>query len=184
MLKISNATTSNMLNKVKNLYLTAFPKDEQKPFELILQKQKEGSIEILTIVNNETFIGFAITTHYKNLVLLDYFAIEEDFRNQKFGTSAFNLIKNKYSDKKFFLEIENPKNIECKNKLERILRRKFYLKNSMLETPYLINLLGVEVKLLSNTKDLSYKEYLSVYSYIYGDEISSKIHLLNETISP
>ena len=184
MLKISNVTNLNMLNNVKSLYLTAFPQDELKPFELILQKQKEGSVEILAIENNETFVGLAITAHYKNLVLLDYFAIEKNFRNRKFGTSAFNLIKNKYSDKKFFLEIENPENLECKNKLERLLRRNFYLKNSMIETPYLVDLLGVEIKLLSNTNDLSYEEYLSVYSYIYGDEISSRIHLLNKTISP
>lgn len=184
MLKISNATTSNKIEKVKTLYFAAFPKDELKPFELILQKQKEGSVEILAIEDNETFVGLAITAHYKNLVLLDYFAIEEKFRNRKLGTSAFNLIKNRYRDKKFFLEIENPENLECNNKLERLRRRNFYLKNGVIELPYFVDLLGVEVKILANTAILTYEEYLSVYSNVFGGEISDKINLLNEGHQP
>ena len=103
-MKILDAINSNNLANVEKLYYKAFPKEEQKPFDLILQKQKEGSVEILAIENNETFVGLSITAHYKNLVLLDYFAIEDDFRNRKLGTTAFNLIKNRYRDKKFFAQ--------------------------------------------------------------------------------
>lgn len=184
MLKISNATTSNKIEKVKTLYFAAFPKEEQKPFDLILQKQKDGFVDVLAIESDGNFVGLAITGTYKNLVLLDYFAIEDDFRNRKFGTTAFNLIKNRYRDKKFFLEIENPENLECNNKLERLRRRNFYLKNSMIETPYLIDLLGVEVKILANTAILTYEEYLSVYSNVFGREISDKINLLSEEHQP
>ena len=183
-MKILDAINSNNLANVEKLYYKAFPKEEQKPFDLILQKQKDGSVEILAIENNETFVGLAITAHYKNLVLLDYFAIEDDFRNRKFGTTAFNLIKNRYIDKKFFLEIENPENLECNNKLERLRRRNFYLKNGVIELPYFVDLLGVEVKILANTAILTYEEYLSVYSNVFGREISDKINLLSEGHQP
>ena len=115
---------------------------------------------------------------------MDYFAIEDDFRNRKFGTTAFNLIKNQYRDKKFFLEIENPENLECNNKLERLRRRNFYLKNGVIELPYFVDLLGVEVKILANTAILTYEEYLSVYSNVFGREISDKINLLSEGHQP
>ncbi len=184
LMKILDAIVSNNLSKVKNLYYKAFPKDELKPFNLILQKQKEGSVDVLAIENDSEFVGLAITAIYKNLVLLDYFAIEENSRNRKFGTMAFNLIKNRYGDKKFFLEIENPENMECENKLERLRRRNFYLKNGVVELPYLVDLLGVEMKILANTNDLSYDEYLSVYSNVFGREISDKIHLLSVVTQP
>lgn len=183
-MKILDAINSNNLANVEKLYYKAFPKDELKPFDLILQKQKEGSVEILAIENDSVFVGLAITAIYKNLVLLDYFAIEEKFRNRKFGTRAFNLIKDRYSDKKFFLEIENPEKLECENKLERLRRRNFYLKNGVVELPYLVDLLGVEMKILANTDDLSYDEYLSVYSNVFGREISGKIHLLSGITQP
>lgn len=77
-MKILDAINSNNLANVEKLYYKAFPKDELKPFDLILQKQKDGFVDILAIENNETFVGLAITAHYKNLVLLDYFAIEDD----------------------------------------------------------------------------------------------------------
>lgn len=183
-MKILDAINSNNLANVEKLYYKAFPKDELKPFELILQKQKDGFVDILALESDGIFVGLAITGTYKNLVLLDYFAIEDDFRNRKFGTTAFNLIKNRYRDKKFFLEIENPENLECNNKLERLRRRNFYLKNGVIELPYFVDLLGVEVKILANTDILTYEEYLSVYSNVFGREISDKINLLSEGHQP
>ena len=183
-MKILDAINSNNLSNVEKLYYKAFPKDELKPFDLILQKQKDGFVDVLAIESDGNFVGLAITGTYKNLVLLDYFAIEDDFRNRKFGTTAFNLIKNRYRDKKFFLEIENPENLECNNKLERLRRRNFYLKNGVIELPYFVDLLGVEVKILANTVILTYEEYLSVYSNVFGREISDKINLLSEGHQP
>lgn len=183
-MKILDAINSNNLANVEKLYYKAFPKEEQKLFDLILQKQKDGFVDILALESDGIFVGLAITGIYKNLVLLDYFAIEEKFRNRKLGTSAFNLIKNQYSDKKFFLEIENPENLECNNKLERLRRRNFYLKNGVIELPYFVDLLGVEVKILANTAILTYEEYLSVYSNVFGREISDKINLLSEGHQP
>lgn len=183
-MKILDAINSNNLANVEKLYYKAFPKDELKPFDLILQKQKDGFVDVLAIESDGNFVGLAITGTYKNLVLLDYFAIEDDFRNRKFGTTAFNLIKNRYRDKKFFLEIENPENLECNNKLERLRRRNFYLKNGVIELPYFVDLLGVEVKILANTAILTYEEYLSVYSNVFGREISDKINLLSEGHQP
>ena len=101
-MKILDAINSNNLANVEKLYYKAFPKEEQKPIDLILQKQKDGFVDDLALESDGNFVGLAITGTYKNLVLLDYFAIEDDFRNRKFGTTAFNLIKNRYRDKKFF----------------------------------------------------------------------------------
>ena len=82
------------------------------------------------------------------------------------------------------MEIENPENLECNNKLERLRRRNFYLKNGVIELPYFVDLLGVEVKILANTAILTYEEYLSVYSNVFGREISDKINLLSEGHQP
>ena len=42
MIRLENAITNGEIEKIKTLYYEAFPKDEQKPFELISQKQAES----------------------------------------------------------------------------------------------------------------------------------------------
>ena len=48
-MKILDAINSNNLANVEKLYYKAFPKEEQKPFDLILQKQKDGFVDVLAL---------------------------------------------------------------------------------------------------------------------------------------
>lgn len=43
------------LDELKNLYETAFPASEQKPFELMLKKREEGDAELLSIEDGGAF---------------------------------------------------------------------------------------------------------------------------------
>lgn len=168
----------NSVKKIQNLYEKAFPKEEKKPFELILQKSAEGCVEILSVEDDKEFIGLSIAAIYKNLCLLDYFAIDETKRGLGFGGAAFNLIKERYKDKKFFLEIENTA-IDAENKIQRIKRKNFYLKNGMQKLPFIVNLIGVEMEILSDGSLINFEEYHKLYTEIFGSSIGEKITLLN-----
>ena len=85
--------TSRELRKIKKIYLEAFPKSERKPFRLMKQKAAEGIMEFLSIRERGKLTGLAITVLYKDMVLLDYFAIEKSFRGQNLGTEALALLK-------------------------------------------------------------------------------------------
>ena len=77
-MKIIKATDEKRLQLIEKLYMSAFPKVERKPFQLILQKQKEGTMELLSIEEDHKFLGLAIFAHDKDIALLDYFAISEE----------------------------------------------------------------------------------------------------------
>lgn len=100
--------SSRELRKIKKIYLEAFPKSERKPFRLMKQKAAEGVMEFLAIREKGKLAGLAITVLYKDMVLLDYFAIEKSFRGQNLGTEALALLKKRYEGRRFFLEIELP----------------------------------------------------------------------------
>lgn len=168
--------SKEILPEIEKLYKAAFPVEEQKPFQLILKKQKEGLVEILSVEDeNKNFTGFIISVFYENLCLLDYFAIKEDKRNSGFGSAAFNLIKERYKDKKFFLEIESTK-INSSNKIQREKRKQFYLKQKMEVLPFCVNLIGVEMEILSSGANLTYEEYKNLYTEVFGNAIGSKIY--------
>lgn len=176
MLELKNAITNSDIDKIKALYSVSFPKEEQKPFDLILQKQEEKMVEILSIRNDSVFCGLVILAKYKNLILLDYFAIVEEFRGQKIGSNVIHLLQDHFSLQKLIIEIENP-NCICLNKAERVRRKHFYLQNGLTHASFGVDLLGVDMEILTNNKPLTFEEYHCLYTKIYGQEFSQNIRL-------
>ena len=68
-MELIQAVTKEQLGRVEALYLSAFPKGERKPFEIILQKREEGFVDVLALEESGEFAGLAITIKYGDLVL-------------------------------------------------------------------------------------------------------------------
>ena len=92
---------------IVRLYKEAFPRSERKPFSLMERRERFGHMEILSI-EEEGFLGLAITVLHEDLVLLDYFAISSGARGQGAGGRALSLLKKRYAGRRLFLEIEFP----------------------------------------------------------------------------
>ena len=167
------------LDQIHELYLTAFPSNERKPFPVILQKCEEGSMEILKIENNAgDFIGLVIMILFHDLAILDYFAIDENMRNRGFGSQVLSLLNERYADKRMILEIENP-DVPSDNTPERIRRKSFYLRNHMVLMPFKVDLFGVEMLILTNGKPVTFEEYHDIFVHVFSPMISDKICLLS-----
>ena len=178
-IKLVEATGKDQIEKIYELYMNAFPKSERKPFSIIIKKQKEGTVDILSIENeNNEFVGEAITAKYKDLVLLDYFAIDPEKRSSGYGSLALALLQEKYNNKRFILEIERD-DIDCENKEQRIKRKKFYLKNSMQLMDYNVCLFNEEMNILTYKCHVSFEEYYSIYLNVFGEKTAKNVWLLD-----
>ena len=178
-MKIIKATDETRQKLIESLYLRAFPKSERKPFSLMLQKQAEGTMELLSIEEENRFLGLAIFAHDKDIALLDYFAISEDFRGQGIGSRAIKALQKIYTGKRFVLEIETTKK-SCKDLEMREHRKNFYLRNGLHTMDFDVNLFGVEMEVLSNADHLSFEEYLDVYKNACGLKFADKIQLIRQ----
>ena len=172
------ALNQNRLNKIQDLYVEAFPQAERKSFELLLKTRDNGQAEILSVENeNNDFLGLAITAQYQDMVLLDYFAISPNQRSSGVGSKVFQLLKQRYADKRFFLEIERT-DIVADNQLQRQKRKAFYLKNGMQNMPFLVDLFGVEMEILTHNCELNFDDYFTLYHSLFGEKISQYISLV------
>lgn len=179
-MKLNANYSKENTEKIKKLYTDAFPKIERKPFDLILEKCDMGLMEILTIESdNNDFLGLAITIIYKDMVLLDYFAIAPESRGKSYGSNALNLLFEKYKNRRFVLEIENP-NIKCDNQEERTRRKTFYTHNGMTAMQYKVNLMGVQMEVLTHNCNVTFEEYHNIYGNTFSDEISRKVQLIED----
>ena len=178
-MKIIKATDEHRLQLIENLYMRAFPKAERKPFQLMVKKQAEGTMELLSIEEENQFLGLAIFAHDKDIALLDYFAISDEIRGQGIGSRAIKALQKIYAGKRFVLEIETTKkpctDLEMRNK-----RKGFYLRNGLHTMDFDVMLFGVEMEMLSNADHLNFDEYLDVYKNACGLKYADKIHLIRE----
>lgn len=165
---------SEQIPQIEKLYLEAFPENERKPFKLMLQKVAEGQMEILALEESGEFVGLAITIKHKELVLLDYFAIESKWRGQGVGGEAIELLKQRYAEKRFFLEIEVIDEA-AENNEERMRRKAFYLRHGMREAKIYVCLFGVEMELLTAQCDITFEAYYSIYADTFGKALASNV---------
>ena len=98
----------NDIAGIEEIYVEAFPKCERKPFSIILAHNESGAGSVLKIMLDGVLCGFFFTFFYGELAMVDYFAIHKDYRNMGIGEIAISLLREEYSDKKIFLEIEDP----------------------------------------------------------------------------
>ena len=178
-MKIVKATDERRLELIENLYMRAFPKSERKPFELMVEKQAEGTMELLSIEDENGFLGLAIFAHDKDIALLDYFAISDEFRGQGIGSKAIQVLQKIYKGKRFVLEIETTKK-NCSDLEMRKKRKAFYLRNGLHTMDFDVVLFGVEMEMLSNAEHLEFEEYLDVYKNACGLKYADKIQLISK----
>lgn len=181
-MKIIKATDEKRLKLIENLYLRAFPKSERKPFSLMVGKQAEGTMELLSIEEDHVFLGLAIFAHDKDIALLDYFAITDEMRGKGIGSRAIKALQKIYAGNRFVLEIETTKK-PCSDLEMREHRKVFYLRNGLHTMDFDVNLFGVEMEVLSNADHLNFDEYLNVYKNACGLKFADKIHLIRQVTS-
>ena len=138
---------------MKKLYLQAFPKSERKPFRLMRKKAREGVMELLVIHEKKELLGLAISS------------------------CALELLKQRYKDCRFMLEIELPET-EGPGQDLRIRRKQFYLRNGMKETGIKVCLFLVPMELLTDGRAVSFEEYYALYEHTIGPAFARKVERL------
>ena len=176
-MQLVKATDSAQWKEIRDLYEAAFPACEKKPFWLIQVKNKQGKADVWYLENAGTFVGLAITMNAKELVLLDYFAIDEKLRGQGFGSEGLKALQDYYSGRQFFLEAESVF-AESENAVQREQRKRFYLKNGMNEMEMIANVFGTDLEVLGYNCKLDFETYRSVYEYAYGKRTAAHVELV------
>ena len=153
--------------RLYRLYLSAFPREERKPFTMIRRMYRKGTTDVWCLKREDEFVGLGITINGPDLILLDYFAIGKKMRQQGVGSAALPVIVDYYGDKGFFLEIESTLE-DAPNKNQRLRRKAFYLSCGLRELHTTAKLFGVNMELLGVRCQLNYDQYKAFYRDNYN----------------
>lgn len=130
--KITSQDIGN--EEIKNLYLTAFPKEEQIPWTDLMRLTDEMPLDFTAYYDGETFVGFIIIYPYKRYNWFWYFAVNKDLRGQGYGQKILTQMIERYKNRNIILDMEAPDQIGAANKEQRLRRTNFYERNGFRDT--------------------------------------------------
>lgn len=165
------------LEKIKELYESAFPEDERPPFAFMLNESLNG-VRFYAYYDNDEFIGLAYLVEYLNNIYLYFFAIIEKNRNKGYGSKILSSLIDEYKNHNFLLLIEevNEKYDDYSNRLKRA---KFYQDNGLLLSDIIVHEYGVDYQLVSNNINIEKENFFSIIRYHLGDDFYFNHYLKN-----
>lgn len=178
-IKLKDIGIEEFKKDVYSYYLDIFPEDERKPIELLHSCYENHYTRIIEIVYKNEIIGFMILNKVKNkgYAVLDYLAILPQYRNNKLGTKALEiLLEQEKENSGIFIEIEKVGlGKDAKENLLREKRKQFYEKAGFKKLNFDLFLFDVIYTpyLFSNIKDdenMIISEILNIYEVISGKQ--------------
>lgn len=178
-MELKDISIDEFEKELYSYYLDIFPEDERKPLELLHSSYKKHYTRIIKISYKNEMIGFMILNKVKDkgYAVLDYLAILPQYRNNKFGTKALQiLLEQEKENSGIFIEIEKVGlGKDVKENLLREKRKNFYEKLGFKKLNFDLFLFDVVYTpyLFSNIqKDecTIIEEILNIYKVISGKE--------------
>ena len=128
MMTTKQITPFNADLQIKQLYESAFPKEEQIPWDDLMRLIKEMQLDFTAYYDGEVFIGFTIIYPRPSFNWYWYFAVREEIRNKGFGQEILSMVIERYKGQTSVFDMESPRQV-CDNSEQRKRRHAFYLRN-------------------------------------------------------
>lgn len=154
--------------EIKQLYVSAFPKEERAPIFVLYCKTKDKRNHFYAVEENDKFAGLVYTIQDVGMVYVFFLAIAEEKRGQGYGTKVLATLKEMYPDRTITLMIEDTADTSADNYAQRVQRLRFYKKNGFQQLHIRINEAGVGYELLGTKENVTQADFLELMKNYVG----------------
>jgi GNAT superfamily N-acetyltransferase len=172
-------------NQIEYIYRTYmvfdFPKDELKPLPMLLRMVEEGLCTYYALYEGGEVLSYFCLCVKDGFALVDYFAVNPNYRGQGIGTETLKYLKEKAGSNLIIIECEDV--YATSDSAERHTRRKrvaFYTRSGFVRTGIKAKLFGVDYILLcfpDRGEQVKFG-YETVYRAMLGEEMYNKNMML------
>ena len=147
--------------RLKELYETAFPIEEQIPYNDLIYLLGKMDIDYTAYYEDEMLVGLMIVLRLPRYNWAWYFAVREELRGQGYGHKIFSGILKKYRDgHPFIVDIESPMQPDAPNPEQRERRHAFYVGLGLKDTPTSRTYEGITYTIMtSSDKPFTQRDY-------------------------
>lgn len=156
-LTLSPATGAE-IRQIRELYFSAFPREERSPFGLMKRRAKQGVGRMLAAKDGGEFVGFTYIIESADCAYLFYLAIVPQTRGAGYGSAILAQLREMYADKRIFLARESLDE-SADNYEQRVRRHEFYLRNGFSDLNCKIRELTVTFDVMSVGGEITPEDY-------------------------
>ncbi|MCD8395240.1 MAG: GNAT family N-acetyltransferase [Bacteroidales bacterium] len=132
----------------------AFPPEEYIAPAELARMAENGPLEFFALKDGEAIIGFMVTMTHEEMAYLFFLAVDSDCRSKGYGGQALALFALHYPNMTHIVDLERP-DIKAGNALQRLSRKKFYMRNGYRETGQCMKYLGIDFEILCLEEDFN-----------------------------
>ena len=101
----------------KDLFESAFPKEERPPFAAVRDREQSNFHFLVATLGEDDPVGILTYWTFPQFVYIEHFAIHPNFRDKGFGKACMLEFMNQFPDQVLF-EIEMPNTEQAEHRLE------------------------------------------------------------------
>ena len=155
--------------ELRRLYETAFPVEEQIPYDDLIHLLQVMDIDYNAYYEGEMLVGMTMVLRLPRYNWGWYFAMREELRGKGYGQGILTSVLDKYRDGlPFVIDIESPWQPDAPNLEQRKRRHAFYVRNGLKDTDANRTYNGVTFTILSSSDapftQENYEEIVSALS--------------------
>lgn len=148
--------------KAYSLLERSFIPEERRDYDELMRVMKGDLYHFNILINDGEYVGIMLTWEFKNFLYLEHFAIEEDKRGQKLGTTAINMLTKAYD--RVVLEIEVPDDAMKEKRKQFYLSNGFFLNDHHhIQPKYHLNDEDLILLIMSSGRKITKEEYSEFY---------------------
>jgi len=152
---------------IKDLYSSAFPRQEQVPLALLINQTKKDTVKFDAFYDGDVFVGLTYTISFKDMTYLWYLATQPDLRSKGYGSQIMRRLHEVYPNNRIVLNLD----VQDESAADREVRKKrkeFYIKNGYSSTGYLCTFAGNKLDVMSINGNVTSDEFLSIFKNYFG----------------
>lgn len=139
---------------LRALYESAFPAEEQIPYDDLIHLLDVMDIDYNAYYDGEMLVGFTMVHRLAKYNWGWYFAVREELRGKGIGQEILTAVLNQYrGERPFIMDIESPYQADAPNPEQRKRRHAFYLRNGMRDTMTSRTWGGITFTILTNSDE-------------------------------
>lgn len=168
------------IQEIERLYDASFPYDERIPFERLMNTRNEERIMHVYYEDYE-LVGMSYLFFNDDLIYLSYICVEEELRDNGYGSKILSVIRKNYPEYRIVLDIEEVAE-DNDNYKERKRRKDFYLRNDYKETGIYYRIYGVDYELLSCNGNVLQSEWHDMIRKHWGKYADTAVYKTKKII--
>lgn len=173
MIQLTNLSASGHNHFAKDLFESAFPREERPPFAAVRDREQENFHFLVATIDDDEPVGILSYWTFPEFTYIEHFAIHEDYRDKGFGKACMLEFMNQYPDQMLF-EVEMPNTDQAERRMEFYTDLGFQQNpNEYMQPSYYGKGLAVEMTIMSKY-ELDDEEFDEVRNILYHEVYNYK----------